>query len=246
MDLVVVILAIGVGAFVKGVTGTGLPQIAIPVMATVVGVERAVMIMAIPGIASNLWLVGTHRHTRHETRDLGVLLATGVVGALVGTVALTSVDGRWLSLVLAVVILAYVVVATRRPDLRLSPALTRFTSPPVGLLAGGLQGATGVSGPLLSTYLHGFALTPIAYVFSLSTLFLVFSAVQVATLAGLGLYTVTLLRDSALALIPMSVMLPLGTRLSRRIPVATFRRLILVGLAVTAAALVYGALSAES
>lgn len=243
MDLVVIVVAIGVGAFVKGVTGTGLPQIAIPVMAAVIGVERAVIIMAIPGILSNAWLVRANRDMWQETRDLRVLSTAGVVGAVVGTVVLTTVDGRWLSLVLAVVILGYVAVVTRSPHLSLSPRLTRFTSPPVGLLAGGLQGATGVSGPLLSTYLHGYALAPAAYILSLSTLFLVFSVVQVVTLAGLGLYTADLVRDSALALVPIAVMLPLGNRLSRRLPTATFRRVILFGLALTATALVYGALT---
>lgn len=243
MDLVVIVVAIGFGAFVKGVTGTGLPQIAIPVMAAVIGVERAVIIMAIPGIVSNLWLVRANRDMRHETRDLRVLGTTGVAGAAAGTVVLTTVDGRWLSLVLAIVILGYVAVVTRSPHLSLSPRLTRFTSPPVGLLAGGLQGATGVSGPLLSTYLHGFALAPRAYVLSLSTLFLVFSIVQAVTLAGLGLYTVALVRDSALALLPIAVMLPVGHRLSRLLPADTFRRVILVGLALTATALLYGALT---
>lgn len=238
-----IVVAIGLGAFVKGVTGTGLPQIAIPVMAAAIGVERAVIIMAIPGIVSNAWLVRTHREAWPRTRDLPALLTTGLLGAVAGTVVLTTVDGRWLSLVLATVILAYIAVLTRRPHLTLGPTLTRYASPPVGLVAGGLQGATGVSGPLLSTYLHGFGLAPAAYILSLSTLFLAFSAVQVAVLAGLGLYTVELLRDSALALVPIAVMLPLGSRLSRRLPATTFRRVILVGLALTSAALLYGALT---
>lgn len=241
MDLTVIILAIGVGAFVKGVTGTGLPQIAIPVMAAVIGVERAVIIMAIPGIVSNAWLVWANRDVRRETRDLPALTATGVVGAVLGTVVLTTVDGRLLSLALAVVILGYVAVVVWHPGLSLPPRLTRYTSPPVGLMAGGLQGATGVSGPLLSTYLHGFALAPAAYVLSLSSLFLVFSVVQVGTLAGLGLYSLAVLRDSLLALVPIALMLPLGNRLSRRLPATTFRRIVLVGLALTASALVYGA-----
>ena len=110
----------------------------------------------------------------------------------------------------------------------------------MGLLAGGLQGATGVSGPLLSTYLHGYALAPAAYVLSLSTLFLVFSAVQ-AVIIGLGLYTADLCAtapcrtDRAHASV--------GQPASRRLPAATFRRVILVGLALTATALVYGALT---
>lgn len=242
LDLVIIIAALSVGAFVKGVTGTGLPQIAIPVMAATLGVERAVVVMAIPGIVSNAWLVWANRDMAASSRDLPALSLTGVAGAVLGTVVLTSVDGRVLSLTLAGVIFAYVVVVTRRPHLSLPPRVTRWTSPHVGFLAGGLQGATGVSGPLLSTYLHGFALVPAAYVFSLSTLFLIFSGVQVATIAGLGLYTTDRVRDSLLALLPIAVMLPLGNRLSRRLPGQLFRQLVLVGLTLTAVVLVVNAL----
>jgi uncharacterized protein len=242
VDLVVIVAALGVGAFVKGVTGTGLPQIAIPVMAATLGVERAVVIMAIAGVVSNAWLVWANRDAFGATRDLPGLTLTGIAGSVAGTVLLTSVDGRLLSVVLAAVILGYVTVVLRRPQLSLSPQISRWASPPLGLAAGGLQGATGVSGPLLSTYLHGFSLRPSAYVLSLSTLFLVFSTVQVATIAGLGLYTPERLRDSLLALVPIALLLPLGNRLSRRLPTEVFRKVVLAGLAVTAVVLVVTAL----
>jgi hypothetical protein len=238
VDLLVVVGAIALGAFVKGVTGTGLPQIAIPVMATSVGVEHAVVVMAVPGVLSNAWLVWANRDAARDTRDLPSVTAAGIAGCVAGTVVLSSVNGRMLSVVLAVVILGYILVVLTRPDVSLAPAVSRYTSPPVGFLAGGLQGSTGVSGPLLTTYLHGFALTPAAYVFSLSVLFLVFATVQVASIAVLGLYTAERLRDSVLALLPIAVMLPVGSRLSRRLPTEIFRRVVLVGLAVTACALV--------
>jgi uncharacterized protein len=242
LDLLVVIGAIALGSFVKGVTGTGLPQIAIPVMATSVGVEHAVVVMAVPGIASNAWQVWANRDAARETRDLPSVTAAGVVGCVAGTVVLSSVDARLLSVVLAVVILCYVLVVLRRPDVSLAPSVSRYTSPPVGFLAGGLQGSTGVSGPLLTTYLHGYALSPAAYVLSLSVLFLAFSTVQVVSVAALGLYTADRLRDSLLALVPIAVMLPLGSRLSRRLPTAVFRRVVLAGLAVTACSLLVNAL----
>ena len=86
-----------------------------------------------------------------------------------------------------------------------------MTSPPVGLVAGGLQGSTGISGPLLTTYLHGYQLLPRAYVFSLAVLFFVGAVVQTVTLAALGLYTDTWLIESLLTLIPIVAFLPVGS-----------------------------------
>lgn len=238
---VVIVSAIAIGAFVKGATGGGLPLIAIPVMAVFLGVERSVVLMAIPGVVSNGWLVWTHRETRASTRDLPVLISTGVVGAVAGTVLLQRLPSRALSGVLAAVIVVYIVVATLHPGLTFSPRATRIASPPVGLVSGAMQGSTGISGPLLSTYLHGYQLAPRAYVFSLSVLFFVGALVQAIALAALGLYSSSRLSESLLALIPIALTLPLGSRAARRLSPRAFQRVVLVLLAASAVSLAYNA-----
>lgn len=241
-ELLIIVTAIGIGSFVKGATGSGLPQIAIPVMATFLGVERAVVIMAIPGVVANAWMVWANRDGFHASRDLPSLLTTGIAGAVIGTIALKSLDGRMLSALLAVIIIGYVVVSTLRPDFTFSPKITRYVSPPLGLVAGGLQGATGISGPLLSTYVHGFGLPPQGYVFSISVLFIVFSIVQTVTLFGIGLYTQPRIVESLLALVPIALLLPLGTFAARRLSAHAFKRIILLLLVGTACKLLYDAL----
>lgn len=243
VELWLIVAAIAVGAFVKGVTGSGLPQIAIPVMATFLGVERAVVIMAIPGIVSNAWLLWANRDGLTQGRDLPALLVAGIVGSVAGTMLLKTLDARLLALILAAMIVVYIAAVTLRPGFTLPPRVTRITSPPVGLLAGGLQGATGVSGPLLTTYLHGFGLAPSAFIFSLSTLFVVFSVVQTVTLFSIGLYPPARVAESLLALVPIAVLLPLGSRVARRMSAAAFQRVILVLLVVTAMKLVYDAVA---
>jgi uncharacterized membrane protein YfcA len=242
-ELLVVLAALAVGAFVKGMTGGGLPLLAIPVMALFIGIERAVIIMSIPGVVSNVWLVAAHARASSETRDLPALVGTGVVGTVVGTVLLTTVDARWLSVGLACLIVAYVTLRLRRPQTVLTPSASAWASPPVGLAAGALQGSTGVSGPLLSTYLHSFGLAPRAYIFSVSTLFLIFSLAQVLTLAALGAYTPTLVAEGVLAILPVAVMLPLGSRLSLRMRAQTFSNIVLATLVVAAVALLLQALA---
>jgi len=242
-DLLVIVAAIAFGAFVKGATGGGLPQLAIPVMAAFVGVEPAVVVMAIPGVVANGWLVWTHREEAQHTRDLPVMLVGGAFGAVIGTLALDNADARVLSGILAAIIVGYVVLSFARPGFHLPPRVTRVASPPVGVAAGGLQGATGISGPLLSTYLHGFGLRPRAYVFALATLFFGFALVQTVSLVAVGLYTPNRLAQSLLALIPIAVALPLGTWAARKVSVATFNRVVLVLLLASAIALAHQAVT---
>ncbi|MFA9444258.1 sulfite exporter TauE/SafE family protein [Egicoccus sp. AB-alg6-2] len=220
--VIIIFVAIALGALIKGVTGSGLPQIAIPVMAIFLGVERSVVIMAIPGIVSNAWLIWRFRGHFGRTRDLPTLLTTGVIGAVGGTWLLKALDPRILSGVLALIILVYLVVRQTRPEFELSPTATRRLSPPVGLAAGTLQGATGISGPLVTTWLHSYRLDPPVYIVSLVTLFQVFGTVQAITLVGLGLFTPTRVLEGLLALVPMVIALPIGARLATRMSPKTF------------------------
>jgi uncharacterized protein len=240
--LVVIVTAMAVGAFIKGATGQGLPQIAIPVMASFLGVEHAVVVMAIPSIVSNGWLMWAYRGYLNRTRDLPPMLLAGIFGAVAGTAILTALDDRVLSLALASVIGLYVIVFFARPDFSLRPSLTRFSSPPVGLAAGLLQGSTGISGPLVSTYLHAFRLDKETYVLSVTTVFMVFAVVQAVALAILGLYNENRLIESVVALVPIMSMLGLGTRLTQRLSRRTFDLIILALIVASGIKLVYDAL----
>jgi uncharacterized membrane protein YfcA len=242
-ELSIILIAMVVGGFVKGATGLGLPPIAIPVMASFLGVEHAVVIMAIPGVIANASLLWTYRSHLNRTRDLPAMLATGVFGSVAGTTLLTTLDDRILSLALASVIGLYVVVFLAHPSFSLRPTVTRYSSPPVGLAAGLLQGSTGASGPLVSTYMHALRLDKETYVLSVTTIFLVFSVVQTTTLAILGLYTENRLGESLLALVPIMIMLKVGTRLTRGLSRRAFDLMILAVLIASGARLVYGALA---
>ena len=239
VELAVILVAIGIGSFVKGVTGSGLPQIAIPVMAVFLGVERAVVLMAIPGVVTNTWLLWRYRGELRATRDLPILLATGTVGAIAGTYGLDVLDPAILALVLATMIVVYIVMVTSSLEVHLKPEHSRLTSGPVGLVAGVLQGATGISGPLLTAYIHAYRLPKAVYVVSLVTLFQVYAVVQVITLWQVGLYTGGRLAESLLSLVPMMLILPLGARYANRISQQAFDRWILALLAGTAAKLVW-------
>jgi uncharacterized membrane protein YfcA len=241
-DLAIILAAISVGSFVKGVTGSGLPQLAIPVMAIFLGVERAVVVMAVPGIVSNAWLMWTHRDHISRTRDLPLLIGTGLFGAVAGTWLLKTLDPRVLSGVLAALIAAYVVLRLLRPTFQLRPAVTRVMSGPVGAAAGALQGATGISGPLLNTYLHSYRLDPPVFVISLVTLYEMFALAQAATLVGLGLFTADRFAEGLLVLIPMGLLLPLGARLSTRLSPRTFDLWILALLVGSAGKLAHSAI----
>jgi uncharacterized membrane protein YfcA len=185
-----------------------------------------------------LW---TYRGHRHETRDIPVLLMLGTIGTVFGTFLLDSLDERPLSLILAVAITLYAIVFFTHPEISLPARLTRYVSPPLGLAAGALQGATGMSGPLISTYLHGFRLRKEAYVLSITTIFQIFALAQVVTLTTVGLYTSERLTLSLVSLIPIMALLPAGARLTNRLSRQLFDYTVLTVLVLSAVKLVFDA-----
>lgn len=241
-EIVVIVAAMAVGAFVKSVTGAGLPQIAIPTIAIFLGVEHAVVVMAIPGVVTNTWMLWLYRHHLRAARHVPAMVVAGVVGAVVGTMGLKVLDPRWLSLALAGVIVLYLGVRLAKPGFAMSARVVPYTSLPVGLAAGLLQGSTGISGPLLTVYLHSLRLTRQVFVVSLVTMFLVLATVQSVMLVCLGLYDAPRLAQSFLALVPIMIVMGLGARLAHRLSSRGFDRWITVLLVAFATKLIVDAL----
>lgn len=238
----VILVAVVIGSVVKGATGTGLPTVAIPVMAGFLGVETAVVLMAVPTVVTNSWLMWIHRSQAGATRDLPVMLGAGFLGVVAGAWLLTSVSGDVLALVLAGLIGVYVTLSLTRPSLAFPPHVTRYVSPPVGFAGGLLQGSTGIAGPAVATYVHGFRLPPGAYVFTLATQFQLFALVSVVSYHQFGLYTVERMWWSVLVLPPMLLAMSVGVRLGRRLERRVFDRFVLAVLSVMGMRLVVDAL----
>ncbi len=232
-ELAVVIVAIAAGALVKSVSGMGLPVIAVPLISLVAPLEEAVVVAVLPGLAINGAVGWRERAHRGDTRDLPVLAATGVVGAVVGTLLLVRLPEEPLLVVLVIVVLSYIVLALTRPELRLGPATSRRWAPAVGLGAGVLQGATGISGPITGTWIHAYRLPRDAHVFAVTVLFL---------MAGLGQLGPLLASDAFAGLwfaavvgVPAALAaVPLGARVRSRLSGRAFDLVVLATLMVSA------------
>lgn len=231
------------GSFVKSVTGMGYPLIAIPVLSLTIGVEDAVVIIAIPNAVANLLLCVGAREGVHEARDLRRLAVPAIGATILGTVLLVRLAEEPLLAVLALTIVVYIVQFLREPEMVIEPAVSRRWSPVVGTAAGFMQGAVGVSGPIVAMWFHGYRLTKTAFVFSVTLFFLVAGATQAAWLGVLGEYDRDRLTAAGLALIATLVAIPLGTRARRRLDTATFERVVLVVLGGSAVALAVRAVS---
>jgi uncharacterized protein len=235
-ELVIVLVAVVIGAIAKAVTGMGLPLIAIPIASLFVDVDTAIVVIAFPNVLANLTLAARERHSYPETRDLPVLAVSGIIGAVLGTLVLVSVPETPLVVAVIVAIVGYIVLFFAHPELRTTPARSKRLAPLVGGVAGIFQGAVGISGPIVGSWIHSYRLGRSAHILSVTSLFFITGSAQLVVLIGSG-ELAGRVPATLLACIPVFASIPIGTRLRTSISVRGFDLAIVGMLGVSAIAL---------
>jgi len=225
--LALALIVIGVGALAKGITGVGLPILAVPVLASFTSVEEAVVLMVLPGFAANGWLVVTHKKWSLLREHRGFLLF-GLAGGVLGTWLLSLLDDQWLKLILAVWLGVYLLqYFSKRSYDRYFSGRGRGLGSLLGLAAGTVQGACGISAPIVAPYFHANGLVRESYAFATAFTFLFFSAAQLATMSRLELLTPERLVIGLIVVVPTLLFTQLGIRWSRRISEKAFHNILL-------------------
>lgn len=225
--VVIVLAAISIGSLIKGMTGMGLPLLAVPAIASFTSVEEAVVLMIIPTFGSNLWLVVTHRRFSSLIAQHLPFLIAGLAGGILGTFLLIALDDRWLKLILAVWLAVYLVQFVLGGFLRAFFQASGITAAAVGLTAGTIQGATGISAHIVAPYFHGRKLAPDAYAFLIASAFLTFSSAQIVAAVSTQLLTLERFAIGMIALVPTLVFIQIGIKFAGKISEATFQKILL-------------------
>jgi len=245
VDPGILYLAIGfaVGGILKGATGAGAPIAAIPIIALYFNVPVAVAVFVVPNLVSNSIQVWTHRKSLISQGFLLRFAGAGVLGAALGTWILAKVPTDALKLAVAVAVVIFIVFRLLRPEWTLPMAAAKRVAAPVGLLAGVLQGASGISAPVSITFLNAMHLPRPNFISTVSIFFLSMLLVQVPMLAGYGFLTVERLFIGGAATVVLLGFMPVGAYLGRLVSAEAFNRIILVLLGVLAVRLFWDVLS---
>lgn len=242
-ETVLVILVIAVAYSIKGVAGMGGPLLAVPVIASITSVEHAVVVLSLGNLVANGTLLWEHRGGAKGTGFVMIpFLLVGTAATIAGTWLLTEVDDRILSVVIALIIGGYIWRYLADPHFSLERETARRMAAPMGLVGGGLLGATGTAGPLIATYLHAVGLGRSSFVHMMSLTFQVFGLIQLVTLVVLGAFTPERTEQALWAIVPITVMTAVGIRIGRRLDQRAFELVVLALLGFAAVRLVLSAL----
>lgn len=236
VDSAILLVAIGfaIGGVLKGATGAGAPIVAIPVIALYRDVPTAVAIFVVPNLITNILQIWKYRSQSISINFLARFAGAGILGASLGTCFLAFLSGDALKLTVATAIITFIIFRIFRPDWSVNAQVAERVALPVGLAAGILQGASGISAPVSITFLNAMKLDRHQFIVTISGFFLSMLVVQVPLLIGFGYLTPERLYLGGAATIVLLIFMPIGALLGKLFSKESFNQAILIVLGLLA------------
>jgi len=230
--LLILCLAFALGGLVKGATGAGSPVIAIPVLAVFIDAKLAVALMAIPNLFSNLIQIHQYKDTKKSPKLAFNLAVFGTLGCLFGTIFFVSTSTRTIELVVALVTILYVISSITGNSAKLSVQIAKSVAPAIGIVGGIVQGTCGVSAPIALGFLNSLQISRNEFIFTISCFFGAMAGIQIISLLALNFVDWQLFLIAIFSMVPLSLGMPLGNHLTKRLSKKSFERLILFFLII--------------
>lgn len=233
IELICLLFATFLGAgVVKGVTGMGLPTVAMGVLGAVMSPLTAAAILIIPSFVTNVWQMLAGGNTLRLLRRLWAMMLCIVIGTVLATRLLVIVDPVWSGRALGIALIAYAAYALFSPTISIPERLEPWLSPVIGIVTGVLTGATGVFTLPAVPYVQSLGLQKDELVQALGLSFTVSTVALAGGLVAQDAFRLDQLGLSLLAVIPALVGMWLGAIVRQKISPKTFRRCFLLFLII--------------
>lgn len=240
--MLIAFITLLIAGIVKGAIGSGVPVIVIPILTMLYDVQLAIAVLIAPNLFSNALQVWQYRQHLLPLRFLAAFSLAGGLGIILGTWGLVVLSPDILSLGVACAIVMYLAIKLAKRHLALPLHTATRIVIPVGLLAGVLQGAAGMSAPASVTFLNAMQLERRVYIGSISVFFVAITSAQVPALLSTGILTWERALFSVAALLVILATMPLGANLGKRLPHHWFDNLIMLLLAAIASKIFFDTL----
>lgn len=215
---------------VKGVTGMGLPTVAVALLSLVMRPVEAAALLVVPSLLTNGWQLLSGAPLLPLLRRLWPMMAGIGVGTLLAGAA--ALDASWAVGALGLALVAYALLGLKAVRWRVAPGMERVLSPLAGAATGALSAATGVFVVPAVPYLQALEFDRDELVQAMGLSFMVSTLALAIVLAARDAWQPAMAGMSFVAQLPALAGMLLGQRLRGRMPPALFRRCFLLALMV--------------
>jgi len=226
-----------VAAFIHGALGFGFPLVTTPLLVLFMELPAAILLTLVPTVSINLVSFFTEKHWREALRAFWPIPTFTIVGSMLGTQILLSVDPSPFRMLLALVLIAY--LATERlTGSKIEHQMPKWGMALFGLGLGLLAGVVNIFAPIIVVFALYTRMNPTLMVATFNMSFLTSKSGQIIGFIANGAFD----RDVVLltvALVPLILLsLWAGIRLRRKINQEMYTHLLRGALWLIATALV--------
>lgn len=223
-QVVMIALTFVLAGMVKGVTGMGLPTVAMGILGSLISPVAAAAMLLLPSLISNLFQFGGGGNTRMLLKRLWPMLLTVVIATLLASVWITGGETSRTQFALGLALMVYALWTLAGKRIAIAPRREKPLSLVVGFATGLLTGGTGVFVMPAVPWIQSLGFEKDELVQALGISF-TFSTLALA----LGLWwhdalPVQSLSLSAFAIVPALLGQWAGTRIRRVISLVVFKR----------------------
>ena len=212
-----------VAGLVKGVTGMGLPTVAMGVLGALLSPVAAATLLIVPSFVTNIWQLFAGPSLGAIVQRLWLMMLAITLGTILGTSLLTSGNTDLSTAALGAALAAYAAYTLTARQLAVPARVEPFLSPVIGLATGAVTGGTGVFVIPAVPYLQALNLQKDDLVQALGLSFTVSTIALAIGLAWRGQFHAGNLTLSALALAPALIGMWAGQVLRRKVSPPAFR-----------------------
>jgi uncharacterized protein len=222
--------ALLLAGFVKGVVGLGLPTVSIGLLAVAMQPSRAIAIVIVPAIVTNIWQTFAGPHLRDIIRRLWPLMAGTVIGIWLNAGMLSGPYARYGGAVLGVLLVIYAIVGLSKFSFSVARSNEKWIGGIVGLVTGAVSAATGVQVVPSMPFMQAIGMEKDELVQALGVFFTVATLALAFTLTSVGLLSASTALPGAVAMASAFAGMFIGQLVRSRMQPEAFRRWFLIAM----------------
>lgn len=216
--------------FIKGVLGLGLPTVSMGLLAATMAPGRALAIVIVPAILTNLWQTFAGRHLGDIVRRLWPLLLGTILGAWLNAGALTGPYARYVPIALGAMLVIYAVMGLSRVAFTVARRNEKWVGGLVGVVTGMISVATGVQVVPSVPFMQAIGMEKNEFVQAMGVFFTVATLALSVDLTHSGLLGASVALPGAIALAGSLAGMVIGQNVRSRLPAEIFRRWFLLAM----------------
>jgi len=228
--LLLIAAAFLIAGFVKGVVGLGLPTVSMGLLAATMQPGKALAIVIVPALVTNIWQTFGGPYLRDIVRRLWPLMLGTVAGILLNAGALTGPYARYGTIALGALLVVYAVIGLSKFGFHVNRRHEKWIGGVVGVITGVISASTGVQVIPSMPFMQAIGMDKDELVQALGVFFTVATLALSVNLTASGLLTAATALPGAIAMACAAGGMLLGQAVRSKMPAEAFRRWFLIAM----------------